>query len=142
MRRQHKGPSHRAAPCAFSQSGGIRQKVAMGVYKIFTETEWFAFETSGRFEGSQADCRDGFIHLSTEQQVRETARKHFDQHERLWLAAVDPSIMGSHLKWEPSRGGDLFPHFYGTLERRMIVETWSVQRHAAGYWLWPECIAT
>jgi uncharacterized protein (DUF952 family) len=83
------------------------------VYKIVPAALWRQGEASGRFTGSPVDERDGFIHFSTAAQVHETAARHFSGAADLLLVAVSAS--GLDLKWEPSRGGDLFPHLYGPL---------------------------
>lgn len=85
------------------------------IYKICTEAEWAKAEAQGTFKGSAVDQADGFIHFSTAAQVQETARRHFTGQVGLVLVAVDPDRLGDRLKWEPSRGGDLFPHLYGPL---------------------------
>lgn len=87
----------------------------MHVYKILPETMWRTAETSGRFEGAPIDLADGYIHFSTATQARETAAKHFAGQEGLLLVAFDADALGDALKWEPSRGGDLFPHLYRSL---------------------------
>lgn len=84
------------------------------VYKIVPAELWRACLARGRFAGSAADVRDGFIHLSTAAQVRETAARHFAGTEDLLLVAVCATAVP--LRWEPSRGGDLFPHLYGELD--------------------------
>ena len=85
------------------------------IYKICTAAEWLAAEQAGQFKGSKVDLLDGYIHFSTPAQARETARKHFAGQQDLVLVAVDAAKLGDALKWEPSRGGDLFPHLYGPL---------------------------
>jgi uncharacterized protein (DUF952 family) len=85
------------------------------IYKICGRAEWRAAEGQGRYEGSALDRADGFIHFSGPQQVRETAARHFADRSDLYLVAYEAEALGSKLKWEPSRGGDLFPHFYGVL---------------------------
>jgi uncharacterized protein (DUF952 family) len=85
------------------------------IYKICEQTLWRLAEAEGRFDGSKDDIRDGFIHLSTAAQLAETAQKHFAQRPDLVLIAVDGDALGAALKWERSRGGDLFPHLYGRL---------------------------
>ncbi len=67
------------------------------------------------WKGAPVDLKDGFIHLSTPAQAAETAAKHFAGQDGLWLAAVDPASFGDALRWEPSRGGALFPHLYRDL---------------------------
>lgn len=95
----------------------------MLIYKIFTGDEWAALDAAGETTGAPVDLADGFIHFSTAEQVPETARKHFGGREGLMLAAVDAEALGSALRWEPSRGGALFPHLYAPLSRAAI--TWA-----------------
>jgi uncharacterized protein (DUF952 family) len=85
------------------------------VYKICPEPEWKAAVRAGVYRGSAADLRDGFIHFSAAEQVAATAAKHFAEQHDLLLVAVDADPLGAALKWEPSRGGALFPHLYGEL---------------------------
>lgn len=85
------------------------------VFKICPAADWAAAERSGRYDGSPVDHKDGFIHLSGESQLRETARRHFAGQSGLVLVAFAAEGLAS-LKWEPSRGGDLFPHVYGALD--------------------------
>jgi uncharacterized protein (DUF952 family) len=85
------------------------------IYKICERAQWRAAEAAGQFRGSAADERDGFIHFSTAAQLAETAAKHFTGQKELMLVAVDASAFGTALKWERSRGGDLFPHLYAAL---------------------------
>jgi len=85
------------------------------IYKICPATLWREAERSGVFRGSAADMRDGFIHFSTAAQVAETASKHFAKTSGLMLVSVDGDALGPALKWEHSRGNDLFPHLYAAL---------------------------
>lgn len=85
------------------------------IYKISPRTAWRAAEAAGIFTGAPVDIADGFIHFSTAMQARETAAKHFAGQTDLVLAAIDVAACGEALKWEPSRGGDLFPHLYAPL---------------------------
>lgn len=94
------------------------------IYKLLRRAEWEAFEAAARFEGSAADRADGFIHFSTASQVPETAAKHFAAAGELVLAEVDPARLGSPPKWEPSRGGRLFPHLYAALPLSAVTRTW------------------
>lgn len=84
-------------------------------YKILTGAQMADFLAKGRFAGAPVDLADGFIHLSTAQQVAGTLDKHFAGQDGLWLAAVDLGLLGNAVKWEVSRGGGLFPHVYGEL---------------------------
>ena len=85
------------------------------IYKICERAQWRAAEAAGRFCGCAVDERDGFIHFSTAAQLAETASKHFAAASDLMLVAVNAAALGGELKWEPSRGGDLFPHLYAAL---------------------------
>ena len=90
------------------------------LYKILTADEWRNAEAKGRFEGSAVDLRDGFIHLSTAHQMRETATRHFaGQHDLLLVGFRETELPG--LRWEASRGGDLFPHVYGSIPTRLAA---------------------
>jgi uncharacterized protein (DUF952 family) len=85
------------------------------IYKICPENLWREAERLGVFTGARVDVQDGFIHFSTAAQVRETAAKHFGGRGDLLLIAVDSKVLGPALRYEPSRGGDLFPHLYGDM---------------------------
>lgn len=77
----------------------------------------------GSFDGSTHDVRDGYIHFSTADQARETAARHFSGQTGLVLAAVDADRVHTSLKWEPSRGGEMFPHLYASLSLAAVVWT-------------------
>ena len=98
------------------------------IYKILTHDEWGRARREGIFTGAPVDAADGYIHFSTGQQVSETATKHFAGCENLVLIQSAPDSLGSELKWETSRGGDLFPHLYRPLklEEMMYVGTFNV----------------
>lgn len=85
------------------------------VYKLVDHGEWEAARATGAYEGSDVDRADGYIHMSTAAQVAETARRHYAGRDGLVLVAIDPTALGEALRWEPSRGGDLFPHLYAAL---------------------------
>jgi uncharacterized protein (DUF952 family) len=85
------------------------------VYKICRAAEWDEAVRAGAYRGSPVDLGDGYIHFSTAEQVAATAAKHFAGQHDLLLVAVDPAALGPALKWEPSRGGALFPHLYADL---------------------------
>jgi len=85
------------------------------VFKVLSAAEWQAACAQGRFDGAAVDLADGFIHLSAADQVAETLRRHFSGQTDLVLAAFDAGALGPGLRWEPSRGGALFPHLYGPL---------------------------
>jgi uncharacterized protein (DUF952 family) len=91
------------------------------IYKICTASEWREAERAGAYRGSAADTKDGFIHFSTAEQAAETAAKWFAGQHDLVLVAVDADALGDKLKWEPSRGGALFPHLYGELDMKTVL---------------------
>ena len=84
-------------------------------YKVLTADEMAALEREGIFAGAPVDLADGYIHPSTADQLTGTVDKHFAQADGLHVAAVDLAAQGERLRWEPSRGGQLFPHVYGPL---------------------------
>lgn len=86
------------------------------IYNLCRRPDWQAAEKLGRYEGTADDRRDGFIHFSTAAQVAESAARHRAGVTDLLLLAVEVSRLGPALRWEPSRGGQLFPHLYGTLQ--------------------------
>ncbi|WP_372612748.1 DUF952 domain-containing protein [Aquicoccus sp.] len=85
------------------------------IYKIFRDSEFQTLLTDGRTDGAPVDLHDGYIHFSTGEQLRETAAKHFKGEDGLHLLALDADSLGDALRWEPSRGGALFPHLYRAL---------------------------
>ena len=85
------------------------------IFRLFRSAEWRAFIQSGAFDGSADDRRDGFIHMSTAEQAEGTRAKHYADIPDLVVAAFDASVLSPLIRWEPSRGGALFPHVYGKL---------------------------
>ncbi|WP_332770041.1 DUF952 domain-containing protein [Phenylobacterium sp.] len=85
------------------------------IYKILTRAEWAEAEATGLFAGSAVDLADGFIHFSTGVQAAETARRYFAGQPDLVVLELEADDLGEALRWEPSRGGDLFPHLYSSL---------------------------
>jgi uncharacterized protein (DUF952 family) len=108
------------------------------IYKICGQAAWREAQSDGAFAGSEADARDGFIHFSTAAQVAETAAKHFANETDLLLVAVDADALGPSLKWEPSRGGALFPHLYAPLPLAAVRWTRPLPRAADGCHVVPE----
>jgi uncharacterized protein (DUF952 family) len=105
------------------------------VYKILPRAEWIAAQDQGRFDGSGIDLKDGYIHLSTAAQAAETARLHFAGLDGLVLLKIAAEDLGASLRWEPSRGGQLFPHLYGPLDPRQVAAACPLELNAAG---WPD----
>lgn len=87
----------------------------MLIYKIFRANEWAELQAQSVTRGAPIDVADGYVHFSTAEQARETAAKHFAGEIGLILLALDSDALGDDLKWEPSRGGALFPHLYREL---------------------------
>jgi uncharacterized protein (DUF952 family) len=104
----------------------------MRIYKILPSAEWAAAEAAGVFTGSAVDHQDGYIHFSTAAQATETARRYFAGQADLVVLEVEGDALGEALKWEPSRGGDLFPHLYGVLPAGQVSAVHAAPLDAAG----------
>lgn len=104
----------------------------MRVYKILPRPEWEAARAAGSFEGSAVDRRDGYIHLSTAVQAAETARRHFAGQADLVVLELEADDLGESLRWEPSRGGELFPHLYGPLAADRVLSVSEAPLGAGG----------
>lgn len=108
------------------------------VFKIARRGDWDAACRAGRYTGSPDDARDGFIHLSARYQLAGTAAKHFRGIPDLLLIAFEAESLAPALKWEPSRGGDLFPHVYGELDPATAKWTRPLTLDAAGVAILPD----
>lgn len=93
----------------------------MMIYKLVGADEWRSAAAAGEWRGSAVDIADGYLHFSTATQAVETAARHFAGRRDLVLLAVDASRLGAALRWEPSRGGALFPHLYAALPTAAVV---------------------
>lgn len=111
----------------------------MLIYKIFRRPEWDALCAAGQTAGAPIDIADGYIHFSTAAQVMETAAKHFATESDLVLVAVEAEPLGPALKWEPSRGGALFPHLYRPLTRADVTWDKSLPLGRTGH-IFPEVL--
>ena len=100
-------------------------------YKVLTKEQMRALEAD-RFVGAPADLADGFIHLSTADQLADTIAKHFAGQGDLWVAAIDLTAFGTSLTWEPSRGSALFPHVYGVLPLETVIAYGPLERDVDG----------
>lgn len=100
-------------------------------FKVLTAEQMAVLE-AGRFDGAPVDMADGYIHLSTFDQLTETVDKHFAGQDDLHVAEVDLEALGEAVKWEPSRGGQLFPHLYGSLPLEVVVAYGPLHRDDAG----------
>lgn len=105
----------------------------MLIYKILRASEWAALRSDGQTAGAPVDIADGFVHFSTATQLPGTLSKHFTGEDDLTLLACDAQTMGDDLRWEPSRGGDLFPHLYRALKMTDILWTRDITRGADGH---------
>ena len=101
-------------------------------YKVMTRDELEAMRREGAFRGSPADLADGFIHLSSGAQLAATVDKHYPGQAGLVIATVDLTRLGEAVRWEPSRGGELFPHLYGTLPMAAVLGAGPLERSADG----------
>ena len=101
-------------------------------YKVMTEAEFTQLQREGAFRGSPADLADGFIHMSGAAQLAATIDTHFRGRTDLVLAAVDLTRLGEAVRWEPSRGGQLFPHLYGPLAIDAVTAAGPLARSADG----------
>ncbi len=108
------------------------------VYKVATQRAWDAACHVGAFAGSSDDVRDGFVHLSAAHQLAGTLAKHFKGQKDLVLITLEADALGDALKWEPSRGGELFPHLYGTLPTGAAHEVRALTLDDGGVPLVPE----
>jgi uncharacterized protein (DUF952 family) len=94
---------------------------AATAFKVLTAQQWADFEREGVFRGAPVDVADGYIHLSTAEQLEGTLAKHFAGQSDLTIAEVDLTPLGDAVRWEESRGGALFPHLYGELPMTAVV---------------------
>lgn len=92
-------------------------------FKILTADQWAAFESDGVFGGAPIDIADGYVHLSTADQLEETLAKHFAGQDSLVIAEIDLNALGDTVRWEVSRGDALFPHVYGVLPMHAVRGT-------------------
>lgn len=110
------------------------------IYKIVPADLWAEAETAGVFGGAPIDLTDGYIHFSTGAQTRRTADLYFKGQDNLLLVAVDGGKLGDALKYEPSRGGDLFPHLYAPLTLDAVLWKKPMPMRADGRHDFPEGI--
>jgi len=111
------------------------------IFKIAPAALWRDALDAGQFTGAPIDIADGYIHFSAADQVRETAEKYFNGQSDLVLVALDGDKLGERLKWEPSRGGALFPHLYGPLELAAVIWTKALPVGNDGRHVFPELAA-
>ena len=105
----------------------------MQIFKVFRAAEWAQMQQDGRTLGAPVDLADGYIHFSTAQQLSVTLSKHFANEDGLILLSCDPDALAPDLRWEPSRGGDLFPHLYRPLALGDIAWSRVIRRGDNGH---------
>lgn len=110
------------------------------IYHMADAQEWQAACRAGTYAGTVTDRKDGFIHFSSADQVRESAAKHRKGIAGLLLLRVDATKLGSVLKWEPARGGQLFPHLYGPLDPALVDSVVALPLGADGLHIFPSGI--
>ena len=99
----------------------ILAEVPVRVYRVLRAAEWGALQGTGLYRGNATDARDGFIHLSSRDQVAGTLERHFAGETGLVVVEIDAARLGERLRWEMSRGGMLFPHLYGVLTMEAVI---------------------
>jgi uncharacterized protein (DUF952 family) len=117
------------------------EKGVTTIYKICQRPAWEEAEAAGHYAGSDADRDDGFIHFSIATQLPGTAAKHFAGLRDLMLVAVDGGALGDALKWEPSRGGELFPHLYAALSLSAVLWARPLADEIEGRRAFPELVS-
>jgi uncharacterized protein (DUF952 family) len=117
------------------------EKGVTTIYKICQRSAWEEAEAAGHYAGSDADRHDGFIHFSIARQLPGTAARHFAELRDLMLVAVDGGALGDALKWEPSRGGELFPHLYAALSLSAVLWARPLADEIEGRRAFPELVS-
>lgn len=107
-------------------------------YKIESASNWLVAVENGVYTGSGIDINDGFIHLSAKEQVLQTFAKYFSGRKELLLIEVDLDQLGDSVKWEISRGGELFPHIYGELPMDAVIATHKIEYNTQGDAIFPK----
>jgi uncharacterized protein (DUF952 family) len=110
------------------------------IYRLMSREDWEAARAAGAFTGSADDRRDGFIHFSTATQVAATAARHYAGQRDLVLLYVRASDLGDALRWEPSRGGALFPHLYGALPASAVYRADPLPLGSDGLHVFPDAL--
>ncbi len=121
---------------AATGTGG--KAVSKTIYKICSSEEWQTACAEGCFTGAAIDVQDGYIHFSTASQVKETARLHFSGQKNLMLVGVDIKNLEPNLKWEASRGGDLFPHLFAALDVAVVKSVTALVVGEDGLHIFPQ----
>ena len=102
------------------------------IYRLADRAAWEEAQRAGVYRGAEVDAKDGYLHFSSAAQLADTARLHYRGRQNLVLLAVDTERLGDELRWEASRGGDLFPHLYAELKAGDVAWAKSVTLDADG----------
>jgi uncharacterized protein (DUF952 family) len=102
------------------------------IYKITTKSLWYEAQKTGILQGMPIDINDGYMHFSTKDQLFETLRLHFKGQRDIFLLGVRTKDIAQNLKWEASRGSNLFPHLYATLKTSIIAFAKPIEVDANG----------
>lgn len=132
---------NRPSDCGQGSRFGVRSAAMTDprtIYHMCRREEWEAARASGSYPGSSQDAADGFIHFSTAAQVAGSAAKHRAGQDGLLLLEVDANALGAALKWEPSRGGQLFPHLYDALPVTAVTCVHPLPLGADGRHIFPD----
>lgn len=96
------------------------------VYKIMRAGEWSFFSNEGRFDGSEADLKDGFIHLSKKDQLKRVIDKYFSDSRPIYVAKFSKPSFLQQLVWEEASSGGLYPHLYDSALHFVDVDSYQV----------------
>ena len=108
------------------------------IYKICSNSEWEKALEEGFYKGSETDIKDGYIHFSTKEQLKETVDKHFKKQENLIIITFNTTDLVENIKWEPARNGDLFPHCYGFIDINFAHNIYSLELGTDGIHKFPK----
>ncbi len=115
------------------QGPGPQANAPMMIFKVLRPAEWAELQAAGVTQGAPVDLADGFVHFSTAAQLGATLSRHFAAQDDLILLACDAAALGGDLRWEPSRGGDLFPHLYRPLTLADVAWSRPIRRGEHGH---------
>ena len=108
------------------------------IYKVCNNNEWKKALEVGCYKGSEIDIKDGYIHFSTKEQLKETVDKHFKKQENLIIITFKTADLVENIKWEPARNGDLFPHYYGLIDTNFAQYIYFLELGADGIHKFPK----
>ena len=109
------------------------------IFKVIDKEEWQKAKQSGTYAGSEKDLKDGYIHFSEEQQVKETLNKYYKDKENLILLKVH-TLNLEHLLWEQASNGDMYPHLYSSLDTTTVVNEYDLPLNEDGKHELPEVL--